>query len=420
MKTKNKSKTIEDYLNKYYRSTTGTKKSTRWCILKYFKIVNENPEGYFKKYDTKTLKDHLFKFIEAIENKPPRTQTNLLSSIKKYFDRNDIEIKPSVWEDLKIRNNLKRARSITKKATPTIQDLKTILSYSNLKQKTLFLFCATTGLRIGEAVKLTFNDIDMEKRKVDIRGETGKFDIQRYTFFTPEVKELLENWEKERLRLLQGKHIKSLYVRQMLEKQGYNIKMQPSHKEKNRDSKEVTRYKYVVFKDGKKLTKDELLKIDNRLFPFTDKNACAMWVSLLEKAGSPYNQRDENSKFKKPRYMYNQHCLRRFWYTQLSASRFNNEYMNFIGGHMSELDSSYIRFVDNSMWINKIKGEYDEHMDCLMVYENVPDLSGVHGELDDVRSENKNLQQQLNDLRMEMLEIKMKQVQELQRKEQNK
>ena len=407
MKTKNKSKTIEDYLNKYYRNTTGTKKSTRWCILEYFKIVNENPEGYFKKNDTKTLKDHLFKFIEAIENKPPRTQTNLLSSIKKYFDRNDIEIKPSVWEDLKIRNNLKRARSITKKATPTIQDLKTILSYSNLKQKTLFLFCATTGLRMGEAVKLTFNDIDIEKRKVDIRGETGKFDIQRYTFFTPEVQDLLKNWERERQRLLQGKHIKSLYVREMLERDGYDIQMKKSHKEKNKDGKEVWRYRYVVYKDGSELSKDELLGLDNRIFPFSEKNAIAMWTSLIEKAGPPFNRRDTNPKFKKPRYMYNQHCLRRLWYTQLSASRFNNEYMNFIGGHMSELDSSYMRFVDNSMWIDKIKGEYDEHMDCLMVYENVPDLSGVHEQLKEKDTEISDLREEMKERKMEIIEMKL-------------
>jgi len=415
MKTKNKSKTIEKYLTKYFRNKAGTRKATRWCLFEYFNIIREEPDGYFKRYDKKILEDHLFNFTALIENRPPRTQTNLLSSIKKYFERSDIEVKKSIWEDLKIRNNLKRARAITKKATPTVQELKTILSYANLKQKTLFLFCATTGLRVGEAVALTFSDIDMEKRMVSLIDDTGKFDIPRYTFFTPEVKDLLISWEKERMRLLEGKHVKSLYVRQMLEKEGFTIKMKPSHKEKNKDGKEVTRYKYVVYMDGKEVTKDQLLQLDPRLFPFCEKNAIAMWTSLIEKAGSPFNKRDTNPKFKKPRYVFNQHCLRRFWYTQVSSSRFNIEFMNFIGGHMSELDSSYIRYLDNPMWIDKIKKEYDEHMSCLSIFESVPDLSGVHEEITGLKDENKKLHNDVDKLRMELLEVKMKQVQDLQK-----
>jgi hypothetical protein len=263
---------------------------------------------------------------------------------------------------------------------------------------------------VGEAVNLTFTDIDMEKRMVSLIDDTGKFDIQRYTFFTPEVKELLISWEKERIRLLEGKHVKSLYVRQMLEKEGFTIKMKPSHKEKNKDGKEVTRYKYVVYMDGKEVTKDQLLQLDNRLFPFCEKNAIAMWTSLIEKAGSPFNKRDTNPKFKKSRYMYNQHCLRRFWYTQVSSSRFNIEFMNFIGGHMSELDSSYIRYLDNPMWIDKIKKEYDNHMNCLSIFEAVPDLSGVHEELQEKDQRINDLERTMQELKAQVIEMRLERI----------
>jgi integrase len=406
MKTKNKSKTIEDYLTKYYRNIK-TKKAVRWFIWEYYNLLNENPEDYFKRYKTKDLEDHLFKFLENIEERPPRTQSNLFSTIKNYFERNDVEIKRSVWDALRNRNDLGKSRPITKKSTPTIQDLKKILSYANLKQKTLFLFCATSGLRIDEAVKITFDDIDIDQRKVHIRPDVAKGGFERFTFFTPEMKDLFEEWKKERLKLLQGKHIKSLYVRKMLEKLGYTIKMEKERKMKNKDGIEKWYYRYIVLKDGKKLSRDELLNLDNRVFPFSEKNAIAIWTTLIEKAGSPYNHRDTNPKFKKPRYMYNQHCLRRFWFTQLSSSRMNSEYFNFIGGHMSELGSTYIRYLDNPIWIDKIKEEYDEHMNSLMIYETAPDLSDVHKELVEKDKQIKDLKDMMDEMKAQILELRL-------------
>ena len=81
----------------------------------------------------------------------------------------------------------------------------------------------------------------------------------------------------------------------------------------------------------------------------------------------------------------------------------NPEYRDFIGGHMSQLDSSYIRFLDNVMWKDKIKQEYDEHMDCLMIYETPPDLTGIHEQLkekdEEIQELNKRLESMDRDLR---------------------
>lgn len=408
MKTKNKSKTIEKYLKDWFVNK-GSIKAVRWCLWKYFEFIENHPDGYFKKYNEKQLKEHLLTFMIKIEDLPPRTQTNLFSSVKKYFKLNDAKIKESYWEELKQRNKLKKARSITKKATPTLSDLKKIFSYANLKQKTLFMFCATTGLRIGEAVQLIFADIDLDKRYVHIRPEVGKGNYERFTFFTPEMKELFQEWKKARLKLLQGKHIKSLYVREMLENKGYTIKMEKERQEKNKDGALVWIYRYIVLKDGKQLSKEELLNLDNRVFPFSKTNAETMWINLIEKVGEPFNIRDTNPKFKKPRYLYNQHCLRRFWYTQLSSSRINTEYRDFIGGHMSQLDSSYIRFLDNVMWIDKIKQEYDEHMKCLLIYETSPDLTDIHDQLSEKDKQIQELNETLKimELRMQGLENKL-------------
>jgi integrase len=406
MKTKKNSKIIEDYLTKYYRNIK-TKKAIRWFLWEYFELIKKNPDTYFKKYNSKDLENHLFKFLELIEGRPPRTQSNLFSTVKNYFERNDVEIKRSTWDALRNRNNLGRSRPLTKKATPTIDGLKKILSYADLKQKTLFLFCATSGLRIDEAVRITFDDIDMEQRKVHVRPEIAKGGYERYTFFTPEMKELFGEWKKARLKLLQVRHVKSLYVRKMLENQGYQIKKEKEGKVINKDGGEVWRYRYNVFKDDRQLSKDELLNLDNRIFPFTEKNAIAIWTSLIERAGDPFNQRDKNPKFKKPRYMYNQHSLRRFWFTQISSSRMNPEYFNFIGGHMSELGSLYIRYLDNPIWIDKIKQEYDEHIDCLLVYETKPDLSDVHKELAEKDKQIQDLKNMMDEMKAQILELRL-------------
>lgn len=393
-------KEIKNYLEKYYQNI-DTRDTCRVYLKTFFTTINKEPRQYHKQKIDETRSD-IWEFAKAIENRPKKTQATILSIIKKYLIRHDVEIKEREWEDIQIRNNLKRATApITRKETPTANDLKKILSYANIKSKSLFTFCASTSLRIDEALEITFDDIDMKTRKVELLDEIAKFDIPRYTFFTPEAKELIELWRPEREKMLQIRYKKSKYLRSKLEKMGYTVK----RVERAKSEGEPT-YTWKIFKDDKELTKQDLTRLENRIWPFDYVNAQRMWSQLLEKAGDPYNKRDNNSKLQYPRYLYNIHSLRRFWFTQLSSDRANDEFVNFMGGHMSELDASYKKY-DSSLMRQKMKEEYDNHMGCLFISEVQPDLKEVHEQLKEKDTEISDLRDEMQERKMEILELRL-------------
>ncbi len=408
-------KLIETYLVKYYKNIRS-RDSVRVYLKLFFTTLDKDPSKWLKQ-SKKAIKDDLWKFAEIIENKPNKTQSTVLNILKKFMERNDIELKSREWEEIRQRNNLVRAVIPTvKKATPTQYDLKKILSYATgIKAKAFFGLLASTGLRRDEALKLTWDDIDMDNRMIMLHEEIAKGGIPRFTFFTQEVKEFLQLWKPERDKKLTTLYRKSTALRKILESRGYELKKDI------RNSTYVVRGKvyhhtyWKIYKDGKEIPKEMIIKLDNRVFPYEAENFEKIWYRLLDKAGDPYNKKDMNPKLQQPRHLYNIHSLRRFWFTQLRSDRMNDEFYNYIGGHTSLLDRTYGDWLHDRVMQQSIKKEYDRHVSALAIFEVQPDLTGVHEQLKEKDRQIQDLDKQLKDLRMELLEVKMKQVQELQK-----
>lgn len=389
-------KIIEAYLEKYY--STNSRDTARNYLKNFFTTMNEDPDKLIKKSNEEITKI-IWDYVKRIENRAPKTQNAMLSFIKKFLVRHRKAIDDVEWEDIRNRNKLKRVRPITKKKTPSLQDLKKILSYTtSIKAKSLFVFCASSGCRIDEALKLTWNDIDLDERMVILIDETAKFDNPRYTFFTPECKELLELWKPERIRMMQLRYKKSKYLRDKLEKQGYEVF-------------KVGDY-WIIKKDGKELTKEEIISLDNRIWPFDYVNAVRMWVALLEKACDPFNEIDNNEKLKFKKYLYNEHCLRRFWFTQLASDRANEDYVNYIGGHISELNASYKQF-DSEIMRRKVKEEYDSHIRCLSIFEAQPDLSDIHQQMQEKDQKISELEKKIEEMNSTLTKMIVEKTMEL-------
>ena len=401
-------KIIEDYLMKYYRNIE-TRNTYRAYLKQFFRTIDKQPSSFIK-LNPKTIENHIWDFAKQVEDKPKKSQSLVFTAVKLFLVRHDVDIKNRIWEDLKIRNNLKRSTTaITKKKTPTLQDLKKILSYSGVRSKALFTLLASSGLRIDEALNLTFNDIDMDERKITLIDEKAKFDIPRITFFTKEAKELLELWLPEREKMLNRRYKTSHFVRKQLHKQGYEVK-----RENVRNGQ--PRYEWRVYKDGKQLSKQEIIDMEKRIFPFDYVNARRLWVRLLEKTGHPFNEMDENPKLQNHKYLYNIHSLRRFFWSQMGTSRANPEYVNFIGGHMSQLDRTYKNWFDNDRIHQEIKEEYDKHMSCLTIFEAGPDLQEVSDNLKQKDEQIHDLQDTIREMKAEMLELRLEKLEKQNRK----
>ena len=397
-------KIVEEYLKKYY-GNIGSRKTTLVYLKKFFETIDMQPKDFLK-LSNKDIESSLFGYMIAIGENPKKTQISCLSAIKKFLDRHEVDIKTKIWEDLRIRNNLNKGTyALTKKETPTQNDLKKILSYATgIKPRALFMFCAATGLRIDEALALNFDNIDFEKRKVEL-NEEAKAELPRYTFFTPEVKEQLELWIPERKRMLLRRYKSSKYIRDQFKTMGYDVKREDKF---DTHTKGKPIYHWNVYKDGRELSREEIIEMEKRVFPFDYITAQRMWANLLEKAGAPYNKKDTNPKLQYPRYMYNIHSLRRFWLTQLMFERANKEYVDYMGGHWTNLDAVYK--YENTHMRAVLKEEYDQHMKCLLVFESQPDLSGIHEELTGLKEENNELKRTMQELKAQVIEMRLERI----------
>jgi len=390
-------KVIEDYLVTWHKFQ-NTRDTVRVYLKKYFTTIDITPTEYHKR-SKKKIENDIQKYVELIENEPVKTQNTALSIIKKYLERKKVDVPSVRWEEWRMRNGLKRNASTVKKATPTANDIKKILAYSNIKSRSLFTFCAASGARIDEALGLTFDDIDLEKREVDILEDIAKDHIPRYSFFTPEAKEQIELWLPEREKMLQSRYKKSKYLRDKLVKIGYRVE---------RIEKQPGFFTWKIYNQDKELSKKEIINLDNRIWPFDYVNAHRMWIGMLEKAGDPYNKKDKNPKLQSEKYLYNIHCLRRFWITELPADRMNPEAVNYIGGHMSLLDRDYKNF-EAERWRRLFKEDYDNHMGCICIFESSP---GTTERIDDLEARNKELERKIESYRDDMLNMLTKQYKE--------
>jgi len=340
-----KHKIVEEYLIRYYKPLKS-RVTVRSCLKTFFTTMNKDPAKWLKQ-TPKTIQDDLYKFAQKIENNPSKTQTGLISHIKTFLERNDIELKRTIWNEIQTRNNLDKVRATTKKKTPTAADLKKILSYAtNIKARAYFMLLASSGLRAGECVRLSWSDINIENRMIRLNEDVAKDSIPRFTFFSDEAKELLELWKPE-----------------------------------------CKKYLIAIKKEN-----------DKRVFPFEIGNFEKIWCRLIDKAGHPYNDKDDNKKLKHSRYMYNIHSIRRFWFTQLRSDRMNDEFYNYIGGHTSLLDRTYGDWLDDETMQTTIKREYDTHAKALSIFEVRPDLTKITDEIEELKSENQEMKMKILEL----------------------
>lgn len=386
---KPKYEVIENTLDKITRKPR-TKATYRSYINMYFRILGvNNPDKYFTAERDYTA--DIWKVAKEIDNIPTKTQQTFISCVKRFLIRNNIEIKTMEWQDIYSRNEIKKAYALTDDIIPTANQLKHLLQLANLKMKILVTFLSATGCRINEALSLTWKDIDMEKRMVKLSPEITKKTKKRYTFFTPETKEILEIWQRERNNFINHSMKKSVFVRNQLATKGFEIK-------KKNDE-------WIIYKDGKSIDRERVFELDQRVFPFTPQNAQAAWILLLEKAGSPFNEKDTNPKLKFPRYRFHIHCLRKFWFHKFQGTQANKNHIDFMGGHQSLLDATYTNFLEEP---EKLKETYDEYSSCLAIFEREPDLTDVHEQLAEKDKEIKELNERLGamdrDLRKLMID----------------
>ena len=333
---------LEDFLKNY--SNKSTLIMYRSAIFKFIEFVYEmkrtrvrltneeraKHEKFVDKYfsdERDTAKDLLSFVVSMNGATPPQTAKTYYSCVKEFVLYNGKEL--SHREIKTIKNKLPRGNARTEETDLDNTLINQITEHMDIKGKALVLMLASSGMRIGEALQLDLNDVDMSTTPtlIKIRGEYTKTGNQRQTFISKEAKTALDEWLK----------VRSSYIKSSL-----------------------NRNKGLV-KSGIGTAKSE---DDNRLFPFSYSVAEQMWKNALKKSKNYHS--DESTGRKTVRI----HALRKFFRTHLAIGC-PLDIVEALMGHEGYLTDAYRKY--NTNQLGEIYLKY-EHLLYISMPEDIQKL----------------------------------------------
>ena len=350
---KKNSKTIKNFLLSFSSKSTVT--AYKWGLKQFFQSVygkgklEEQAEKYSeeKKDKINEIKTDIETFFPEIKNRPPKSIQSILASIRSFLQYLEIDLPTYFWKTL--RGKIKGTRAITIDKIPSNAELKKILSHMSTLGKALFSVLASSGMRIGETLKLELEDINLETdpAEITIRGEYTKSGNWRYAFISKEAKGFLEEWLKERDNYLETAIKKSTQYPKSLE--------------------------------------------DNRIFPFLHPTAYSVWNNAVKKAG--YSGRDKNTN----RHKLHPHVLRKFFRTKM-GSVIPIDIVEALIGHEGYLTEVYRRYSKEQLAEFYKEGEYS-----VTIFSEAEQVGELRKE---VTEQKENLQRIVNGLTAENIELK--------------
>jgi integrase len=336
-------------------SSSNTVRAYKWGLEQFFKCLGfqgsleENAEAYFK--EKRNYEEDVKTYFASLKGKPPKSVNICLTSVKMFLMENGVELPALFWRRLQGRNKGKRALMLDK--VPSNAELRRILSHMDVKGKSLFLVLASSGMRIGECLKLTVEDVDLtsDPARVNIRGEYTKTGNPRVAFISVEAKEFLQEW----LRIREDE-----------------------------------------LKVAVKRSRFGKAEEDRRIWAFETTTAYYIWRSAIAKSGFA-NKFTYNNGLE--RYTVHPHVLRKFFRTRM-ATVIPVDVVEALMGHEGYLTEVYRRYS-----LEDLAKFYKQGEHTLLVFADNEGVAKLRAE---VEERNRQLQTLINGLVSENMELKAK------------
>jgi len=334
-------------------SSESTVRAYRWGLEQFFKALGfhasleENARVYFSQ--RRVYEEDLKTFLASLKGKPPKSVDICLTAVRVFLMENGVELPVAFWRRLKGRRRGTRALMLDK--VPSNAELRRILSHMDVKGKSLFLVLASSGMRIGEALRLKVEDVDLasDPPRINIRGEYTKTGNPRVAFISFEAKESLEEWLKIREEELKVAVKRSRY--------------------------------------GKKTE-------DTRIWPFEANTAYFIWRNAVSKSGFDKRFQYNNGL---GRFTVHPHVLRKFFRTRM-ATVIPVDVVEALMGHEGYLTEVYRRYS-----LEDLAKFYKQGEHTLLVFAEAGEVSKLRAEIEE---KNRQLQALVNGLIAENMELK--------------
>ena len=348
---------LQSFLANYEKEKT--KKTFVWVLGVFSKSVYGDKKNLDEKMDQylSEKRDHekdVEDFYISLNGKPPLSKRLMVSNLKTFLADYDIELSNKFWKRLRERNKVAN-RAVSFDEVPEQEQLRKIFTHLNAKGKALFGILTSSGMRIGETLKLLLNDIDFTTKPTTIRipAETTKTGSSRTVFISSEATDALLEWLR-----IREKSIETIIART------------------NRKRK---------------------VKINrNRVFPFEFPNAQVMWVNALKSAGLA--KRDSTTG----RYIFHIHVLRKFFRTQM-ATVIPVDIVEALMGHEGYLTSVYRKYT-----VKQLREFYQKSEYTVGIFQDTAKVMKLKKEIDKTKQElsqhNRSLRIQIDNVRAKNIE----------------
>ena len=292
---------VQRHLSTY--SNEKTQRLHKYHLNDFFNVINKNSDTYFNNGTNDSFINDFKQYYHYLRKNYMYNSIRVkISAIRVFFKDNGVNITDSTINELKGRS--RPTYDVTRDYVPSKKELRQILSFGDTKERALFLTAVSSGMRIGEIIKLLPEDIDFNSKptKITIRGCVAKNGHPRVTFISDEATESLLSWLK----------IRDSYLKTAVKRcNGNGIA--------NKDSN------------------------DNRFFPVSYQVPYFWWRRLITSAG--FDEKDSVSG----RYKTHIHCLRKFFRTNLPAGGMSVDVVEQLLGHNGYLTKEYRRISEEEL-----------------------------------------------------------------------
>lgn len=167
-------------------------------------------EKHLKQND---LQNAILKYLSENQNKKTRTYARKISTLRsflKYLEENKVCFKKILLEYLKYpREEKKIPDFLTEDEITKLLNSIDIKDFFGLRDRVMFEFIFSSGIRVSEVANLKLSNINIAKRYFHVLGKGGK---ERICFYSRQLQPLLQEYLNKRTTFLQHKHSNAEYL----------------------------------------------------------------------------------------------------------------------------------------------------------------------------------------------------------------
>jgi integrase len=337
-----------------YTAQNYVKDVSSFCV--WLKVSPD--QALASKYDWPALVNEYLDYLYAERKLAPSAGPRAYAAIKKWLAINEVlSSRDLAWDKVE----LGRTERVETEELPNKETLRSILASGDLAEKTLALIAISSGLRIGSILQLQLKHIDLEREVplVSPPPETTKNRRRFHTFISPEAKEVL-------LQYLKDRELRAGTIRKDVA--AHRLKLPPGFEERL----SIGPDSYVIVAErplGEPIT--QINSGDRR------------WINMVRRAGF--------DKKGKTWHTLHFHVLRKYFKTWTTVSGVSSDLVEYFMGHRASIRQVY--FIPEGVErppeeiIKRLEEEYRKALPALSITSETETVKKLEAQVEEQRKE---------------------------------